>query len=153
MIVVFIVVAALVVLIIGLLAVGRLAGQMAVQPRTSIYDRAEAVEFVAEKLPDDVTAQLTYDDLALLLQWHLDYLAERGVARPQGPAEIASGPLVAAEDDALAYVIGRASEAGLEVDDVWVVQVIDANEEYLRAIGAIGDELQLPPDPSVDPGA
>ena len=153
MIVVFIVVAALVVLVIGLLAVGRLAGQLAVQPRTSIYDRAEVVEFVAERLPDDVTAQLTYDDLALLLQWHLDYLAERGVARPQGSEQIASGPLVAAEDDALAYVIGRATDAGLDVDDVWVVQVIDTNEQYLRAIGAIGDELQGPADPWVEPDA
>ena len=29
----------------------------------------------------------------------------------------------------------------MEVDDVWVVQVLDANEAYLQAIGAIGPAI------------
>ena len=148
MIVVFIVLSAVAVLVIGLLAVGRLAGQLAEQPRPAVYDRAEAVDFVADRLPDDVTAQLSYDELAQLLQWHLDYLEELGVARAQGVETVASGPLVAAEDDALAFVIGRAAEAGLEVEDVAVVQVIEGNEKYLEAIGAIGNELPMPEDPT-----
>jgi hypothetical protein len=146
-IIVFIIVTALVVLVVGLVAVGRLAGQLAAQPRPAVYDRAEAVEFVADRLPDDVTAQISYEDLERLLQWHLDYLADRGVAREQGDNEVASGPLVAAEDDALASVIGRCGDEGLEVDDVWVAQVIEGNEAYLAAIGAIGSELAMPPDP------
>ena len=148
MIVVFIVLSAVAVLVIGLLAVGRLAGQLAEQPRPAVYDRAEAVDFVADRLPDGVTAQLSYDELAQLLQWHLDYLEELGVARAQGVESVASGPLVAAEDDALAFVIGRAAEAGLEVEDVAVVQVIEGNEKYLEAIGAIGNELPMPEDPT-----
>lgn len=148
MIVVFIVISASAVLVIGLLAVGRLAGQLAEQPRPALYDRAEAVDFVADRLPDDVTAQLSYDELAQLLQWHLDYLEELGVARAQGVEHVASGPLVAAEDDALAFVIGRATDAGLAVDDVTVVQVIEGNEKYLEAIGAIGNELPMPEDPT-----
>lgn len=147
MIFVFIVVTALVVLVIGLVAVGRLAGQLAAQPRPAVYDRAEAVEFVADRLPDEITAQISFEDLERLLQWHLDYLADRGVARDQGDDEVASGPLVAAEDDALAFVIGRAGDAGLVIDDVWVVQVIEGNEAYLEAIGAIGTELSMPADP------
>ena len=149
MIVVFIILSAVAVLVIGLLAVGRLAGQLAEQPRPAVYDRAEAVDFVADRLPDDVTAQLTYDELAQLLQWHLDYLEELGVARAQGVDSVASGPLVAAEDDALAFVIGKATEAGLDVDDVVVVQVIEGNEKYLEAIGAIGSQLPMPEDPTV----
>lgn len=147
MIVVFIVLAVVAVLVIGLVAVGRLAGQLAEQPRPAVYDRAEAVDFVADRLPDDVTAQLSYDQLAQLLQWHLDYLEERGVARAQGVDNVASGPLVAAEDDALAFVIGRATDAGMDVDDVAVVQVIEGNETYLEAIGAIGEQLAMPEDP------
>ena len=149
MIVVFIILSAVAVLVIGLLAVGRLAGQLAEQPRPALYDRAEAVDFVADRLPDDVTAQLSYDELAQLLQWHLDYLEELGVARAQGVEHVASGPLVAAEDDALAFVIGRATDAGLAVEDVTVVQVIDCNEKYLEAIGAIGNQLPMPEDPTV----
>lgn len=149
MIVVFIILSAVAVLVIGLIAVGRLAGQLAEQPRPAVYDRAEAVDFVADRLPDDVTAQLTYDELATLLQWHLDYMEELGVARAQGVDSVASGPLVAAEDDALAFVIGKATEAGLDVDDVVVVQVIEGNEKYLEAIGAIGSQLPMPEDPTV----
>ena len=148
MIVVFIILSAVAVLVIGLVAVGRLAGQLAEQPRPAVYDRAEAVDYVADRLPDDVTAQLSYDELAQLLQWHLDYLEERGVARAQGANKVASGPLVATEDDALAFVIGKATDAGLEVDDVAVVQVIEGNEKYLEAIGAIGSELAMPEDPT-----
>lgn len=148
MIVVFIILSAVAVLVIGLVAVGRLAGQLAEQPRPAVYDRAEAVDYVADRLPDDVTAQLSYDELAQLLQWHLDYLEERGVARAQGVNNVASGPLVATEDDALAFVIGKATDAGLEVDDVAVVQVIEGNEKYLEAIGAIGSELAMPEDPT-----
>ncbi len=149
MIVVFIVLAVLAVLVIGLVAVGRLAGQLSEQPRPAVYDRAEAVDFVADRLSDEVTAQLSYEELAQLLQWHLDYLEERGVARAQGVEHVASGPLVAAEDDALAYVLGRATDDGLDVDDVSVVEVIGANESYLEAIGAIGSALPMPEDPTL----
>jgi hypothetical protein len=148
-IVVFIILSAVAVVVIGLVAVGRLAGQLAEQPRPALYDRAEAVDFVADRLPDDVTAELSYDELSRLLQWHLDYLEERGVARAQGVDNVASGPLVAAEDDALAYVIGKATDAGLDVDDVVVVKVIEGNEAYLAAIGAIGSELPMPEDPTI----
>jgi hypothetical protein len=137
----FIVIAALLVLVIGLVAVGQLAGRLAAEPPTSLYDLDEAVEFVADRLPEDVTADLTYDDVRKMLTWHLDYLRDRGIARSQGENELVSGPLVAAEDDALAYVLGRAADSDLAIDDVWVAQVIAGNEAYLEAIGAIGAQL------------
>ncbi len=141
MIIFFIVIAALLVLVIGLVAVGQLAGRLAAEPPTSLYDLDEAVEFVADRLPEDVTADLTYDDVRKMLTWHLDYLRDRGIARSQGENELVSGPLVAAEDDALAYVLGRAADSDLAIDDVWVAQVIAGNEAYLEAIGAIGAQL------------
>lgn len=144
MIVLFVIIAVVAVLIVGLVAIGGLTGQLVGRPRTSVYDRAEAVDYVADRLPDDVTARLTYDELAQLLQWHLDYLADRGVARDQGDDEIPEEPVVAVEDDAMAFVIGRAVEASLDVDDVAVVQVIEANESYLRAIGAFGTRFDEP---------
>lgn len=137
MLVVFIVLTAIAVVAIALVAVGRIAGQLGSTVKEAIYDRAEAVDYVADLLPDEVTAQLSYEDLALLLQYHLDYLESRGVAHAQGDEAVA-GPAIASEDDALAYVIGRAVEAGPEAEDVWIAQVIDGNERYLRAIGAIG---------------
>jgi hypothetical protein len=146
----FAVVAVLLVVVIGLVTVGRITGELADAAPTSIYDLDEAVQFVAERLPDDATAQLSFDDVKQLLTWHIAYLEERGVARRQGVNDLAAGPLVAGEDEAVAYVLGRAGDAGLEVTDVWVVQVLDGDAAYLEAIGAIGPELPMPPDPDLD---
>lgn len=147
---VFVLLAAAVVVAIALVTIGRITGELVDAAPTSVYDLDEAVGFVAERLPDDVTAQLSFDDVRALLSWHLGYLEDRGVARRQGVNDLAAGPLVAAENDAVASVLGRAAEAGLEVADVWVVQVLDANSAYLEAIGAIGAQVPMPPDPNLD---
>ncbi|MBU6328959.1 MAG: hypothetical protein KGR18_03275 [Acidobacteria bacterium] len=147
-VIVFALLAAAIVVAIALITVGRITGEFVDAAPTSIYDLDEAVEFVAERIPEEATAQLTFDEVRSMLTWHLEYLEERGVARRQGVNDLAAGPLVAAEDDALAHVLGRASEAGLELDDVWVVQVLDADTAYLEAIGAIGPQVPMPPDPS-----
>lgn len=57
---------------------------------------------------------------------------------------------MAAENDAVAHVLGRAATAGMELSDVWVVLVLDADAAYLEAIGAIGPQLPMPPDPDED---
>jgi hypothetical protein len=150
LIAVFAVLAAVIVVVIALVTVGRITGELVDAAPTSIYDLDEAVEFVADRLPDEVTAQLSFDDVRALLVWHIEYLEERGVARRQGVNELAAGPLVAAENDAVAYVLGRAAAVGMELSDVWVVQVLDADGAYLEAIGAIGPQLPMPPDPDED---
>ena len=149
LIILFVVLAAVVVVAIGLVTIGRVSGQLGAVAPTSVYDLDEAVQFVADRLPDEVTAQLSFDDVKALLRWNIDYLEQRGVARPQGVDDLAAGPLVADDDDAVAFVLGRAAEAGMEVDDVWVVQVLDADTAYLGAIGAIG-EVITPPVESAD---
>lgn len=150
LIAVFAVLAAVIVVVIALVTVGRITGELVDAAPTSIYDLDEALEFVADRLPDEVTAQLSFDDVRALLVWHIEYLEERGVARRQGVNELAAGPLVAAENDAVAHVLGRATAVGMELSDVWVVQVLDADAAYLEAIGAIGPQLPMPPDPDED---
>jgi hypothetical protein len=145
-VIVFIVLTVVLVVAIALVAVGRVTWRLESQAPPAVYAVDEAVDFVADRLPDDVTAALSFDDVREILQWHIEYLADRGVAVGKGDDRLVAGPLVAAEDDALAYVLGRAAEADMEVDDVWVVQVLDANEAYLRAIGAIGPAIR-PDDP------
>ncbi len=149
MIVVLVVTTIVLVVVIALLAVGRVTGRLDGQAPPSVYAVDEAVDFVADRVPDEVTAQLSFDDVRELLQWHIAYLADRGVAVSLGDDRSVAGPLVAAEDDALAYVLGRAADADLEVEDVWVAQILDANEAYLGAIGAIG--VAIEPDDDATP--
>jgi len=145
-VIVFVVLTVVVVVAIALVAVGRVTSRLGEQVAPSVYSVDEATDFVADRLPDEVTAQLSFDDVREILQWHIEYLADRGVAAGLYDDRAVAGPLVAAEDDALAYVLGRAADVDMEVDDVWVVQVLDANEAYLRAIGAIREEIDGSPE-------
>lgn len=187
-VVVFIVLTVLVVAAIGLVAVGGVTAKLASAPPRPLFDLAEAVDFVAERLPFDATAELSYDDVRQLVTWHLDYLQEKGVARTiedaggrSRPALAGEGdedgdaakdggdeaagarwdgtagtdgldgvvagedlPLVAEDDEGVAFVLGQALEVGLDVDDVQIVLVIEAEMAYLEAIGALGDPVEPP---------
>jgi hypothetical protein len=195
---VLVAVAAVAVVVIALVAVGRVTFSLAEQTRQSSYDLDEAVNFVADGLPEDATAELSYDDVRTVLELHLDYLEARGVAfevdpvpsylrafhegvaaeagpasdgpdapvdavgvvdqvgDPVAPAggeaitggEATSGPVVADDDDALPYILGRLSDAGRQLDDVHVVEVLVAERRYLEAIGAIGTPVPEPDDPT-----
>jgi hypothetical protein len=144
----FVVLTVAVVAAIALVSVGGVTARLAAAPPRSLFDLDEAVEFVAERLSFESSAQLSYDDVRALLGWHLDYLQARGVAAEDADAEAVVGrAAVAADDEGLAFVLGRAMEAGLDVDDVAVVDVLEADEAYLAAIGAVGDAVE-----AVDPG-
>jgi hypothetical protein len=147
--VVFVVVAAVVVVAIGLVAIGAVTGRLAAEPRRSVFDLEEAVQYVANRLPADATAVLSFDDVASILAWHLDYLEQKGVAGESDHdlEDLPQGPVVTADDEAVAYVIGRANDVGMELDDVHVYEVVAAEQDYLRAIGAVGDEVPPPVDP------
>ncbi len=122
------------------MTVGWAVGRLSVEPPTSVFDEDEAVEWIADRLPFDVAAQLSHDDVRQLVVWHLEYLEGEGVATESAFAE-APDAVVVGEDDALAYVLGRATEAGLDADDVQIVAVLDTERAYLEAIGAIGPEV------------
>jgi len=118
----------------------------------SFFDSDEALEFIAVHLAEDVTAQLSYDDVRLVMGWHIDYLETKGVAAETEGELIeeqaaGSGPMVAEDDEGLAYVLGKVSEAELEIDDVQIVAVVEQFMGYLDAIGAIGEAVDAPADP------
>lgn len=151
MTIVFVIVTALVVAAIGLVIVGRVTASLAQAPPPSLFVLEEAVNFIGDELPYEAAAVLTYDDVRALVSFHVDYLESRGVAADLGEAIEASGsgsgPLVAEDDEGVGYVIGKAAEAGLDVTDVQVVQVLTAEMAYLEAIGALGTEVEPPRDP------
>jgi hypothetical protein len=136
--------AAALVVVIALVAVGRESFTLGAQPKQAHFDLEEAVEFVADRLPDDVTAVLTYDDVRSLLRWHLEYLRDRGVPVRRDQTE--GGPVVVEDDEGIAWVLGKADEAGLEVTDTDVATVLEVELVYFEAIGAIGGEAPGLPD-------
>ncbi len=119
---------------------GREAFTLGAQPKQAHFDLEEAVTFVADRLPDEVTARLSFDDVRSLLRWHLEYLRVRGVPVRRDQAT-EGDPVVVEDDEGIAYVLGRADEDGLDVTDVEVAHVLDAEVAYFEAIGAIGRPL------------
>ena len=148
----FVVLTILLVIAIGLVSVGRATAGLAAAPPRSLFDMDEAVEFVAERLPLEVSSQLSYEDVRNVLYWHLDYLATKGVADQRDPFVPVDRPVLADDDEGVAYVLGQAGAAGLEIDDVAVVEVIEAEGAYLEAIGAIGAPVQSCDDAPAPPG-
>jgi hypothetical protein len=138
---VFLVAAALVTFAIAAGVVGREAHRLdAVAPR-SVYVVDEAVEFVAEYLPTDSQARLTPAELEQLLTIHMRWLHAKGlqptnvVDRRQDIADL----VIVGENDLTAYLLAEAEAAGIEIlDDVDVVNVVDAHLAYFEAIGAVG---------------
>jgi len=138
---VYLLVAAAAVFVMAAVVVGREAHRLdAVAPR-SVYVPEEALEFVAEFLPESTQARLTPDELETLLRLHMRWLHAKGlqptnvIDRRQDIDET----LVITEDNLVAYLLGQADTSGVQVlDDVDVVNVVTGHLAYFDAIGAVG---------------
>lgn len=146
--IVFVILAAVVVVAIGLVAVGRVTAELAAAPRVSVFDLDEAVQFVADRLSPEPAGQLSYDDVRQILDLQMQDLEDRGVASEDDPVRGVADPdaqsVVTDEESSLAYVLGRLDDLGADHEDRWVAEVIDLGLEYLAAIGAIGSEADEP---------
>ncbi len=139
--VVFAVLAAVASFVIAAVVIGREARRLdAVAPR-AVYDLDQAIEFVADRLPADTQARLTFEELRTLLKLHMRWLHDKGlqpadvIDRPQDIEEV----IVLGEETLTAYLLGKAEEARIEVlDDVDVVHVVRAHLAYFDSIGAVG---------------
>ena len=138
---ILIVVAAAFTFVLAAVVVGREARRLdSLSPRV-VYIEEQALSFVAERLPEDTQARLTLDDLRALLTYHLRWLNLKGlqpdkvIDRPQDIDD----EVVVEGDSLTAYLLGQAETDGVEIlDDIDVVRVVDAHQEYFDAIGAVG---------------
>lgn len=144
--------AALLVFVLAAVVVGRVAYQLGHRARRSVYDLDEAVQFVADSLPFEVSSRISFDDVRQILLWHVEYLQAKGVAGYGSEPEEPERLVVVPDDEPVAYVLGRVSEHGLDVSDEEVVAVLDAETGYYRAIGAIGGPVSGPPEDNGEGG-
>jgi hypothetical protein len=137
----FVVIATVGVFTIAAVTIGREARRLdAVAPRV-VYEIDEATAFVADRLPSETQARLTYEELRKLLLLHMRWLHANGlqpgnvVDRRQDIVE----PVVVGEETLTAFLLGQAEGARIDVlDDVDVVHVVRNHLAYFEAIGAIG---------------
>jgi hypothetical protein len=149
-VVLILVTAGLAVFVIAAVAIGREAHRLdAVAPR-SVYDADEAVEFVADRLPELAQARLSHDDVRALLRAHMTQLRRHGFQPPVAADQVQEivDLVVVDETDAVGYLIGEAERLGIDVTDEDVAHVVDAHLAYFEAIGAVGP-VAGPGDPAV----
>ena len=125
-------------------AVMRVSSRLAHTRARAVYDLFEAVDFVAERLPDALSAKLSYEDVEAVLLWRLDHLRLRGSATygrgdtTAAEAEDQEEPVVTSDDDSVDYVLAKAEASGRDIDALDVVVVLDLESQFLRTIGALG---------------
>ena len=126
---------------IAFVSVGVAVGRLEHETAPSVYRLSAAVDYVADRLPDEVTARISYDDVRTVLGWHLDWFAAVGLATSHG--QELGDPAVAVDDMAVAdtgaacdAVVARSLNEG-GPDPVDVVCILEAQLAYLSEIGAV----------------
>jgi uncharacterized protein (DUF2252 family) len=127
--------------VIAALVIGREARRLdAVAPRV-VYRPDEAVSFVADALPAESQARLTYDELDKLLRAHLRWLHAKGL-QPRNVIDRRQDivdDVVISEETLTAWLLAEAERMKIALlDDVDAVRVVQAHLAYFEAIGAVG---------------
>lgn len=131
----------LLVFIIAAVTVGRESRRLDSFAPRAVYELEQATKFVADRLPKDTQARLTFEELRKLLVFHMRWMHQQGL-QPAGVIErrqdIAE-EIVINEETVAAYLLGAAEQNKIEIlDDVDVVHVVQAHLDYFDAIGAVG---------------
>lgn len=135
----------IVIVVIGLVVLGRETARLAAQARPAVFDMTEAVDFIADRLPPAVQARISHDDVRWVLMVDADLIED--VSDPDGPvgqgqpeAPGGDGDEVLDEDAAVARILARADASGRDLADEDIVAVLDGRMAYLQAIGAVGPQ-------------
>lgn len=142
-------------LVVGMLAVGialaiaafvvaREATRLAKEPPPPLFSMDEAYDWVIERLPDDVAATLTPDDLHRILGFQMEFFRRKGVSG-NGASGHATGPVVISGSETVEYILERAAATGEPYIPEQIHPVVELQLQYLRSIGALG--------PRAEPGA
>ena len=137
------IIAALLVFAIAAVIIGREARRLdSVAPR-AVYELEQATQFVADNLPNETQARLTFAELRKLLVFHMRWLHDKGL-QPAGVVDRRQDivdEVVIDEQTLTAYLLDAAEKNNIEIlDDVDAVYVVKAHLKYFDAIGAIGPQ-------------
>jgi len=114
----------------------------------TVLEVPDAVDWIAERLPEEAAAGLTLDDVSMVLAWWLEYVDVQGLVSEYGQdlgGADATGTQIdesAAVDHVVARALDVPEEQGGALDPVAVVVALDLFGIYLREMGAIGGPVE-----------
>jgi hypothetical protein len=124
---------------IAAIVIGREARRLDSVPPQPVFDMDEAVDWVADHLPFEVSAVLSHADVRQIIDWNLEYFRSKGVSG-NGSTPHVEAPIVVGGAETVAYVLDQAARTGDDYTADQVLAVLDAQMSYLEAIGAVGPE-------------
>ena len=128
-----------VVFAIAAVVIGREARRLDAVPPRPVFDMNEAVAWVAEHLPFEVSAVLSHDDVRSIIDWNLEYFRSKGVSG-NGSTPHLDSQVVVGGAETVDWVMAKAEQQGASYTAAQIHAVLDAQMTYLEAIGAIGPE-------------
>ncbi len=135
MAILILVVTTFIVFAIAAITIGRETHRLdSVSPAPAL-ELVDAVDWIAERLPESVSAQITYEDVRDLVTWHLQMLDADGV-RQDSPDM--TDFVIVEDQGAVGALVERAAQSGRDLTEEQVRAVLDGELAYLRAIGAVG---------------
>lgn len=147
MVVVYAAIAVGIVLAIAAAVVGREAHRLDALPPKPVFDLDEAVEWVADHLPFEVSAVLSHDEVRQIIDWNLEYFRSKGVSG-NGHGSTTESKIVIGGAETVDFLLTRAQAAGMDLTAEQAHAVLEAQLGYLRAIHAVGPEA---PDEDQEP--
>ena len=130
------VVVVVLVFVVAAVAIGRETHRLDAMPPAPSFELVYAVDWIAERLPEEVSTQITYEDVRDIVDWHLQELAGHGLK--QVPGVIADEVVLLDAGAAVDAVMYRALADGREFTLGQVRAVLDGELAYMEAIGAVG---------------
>jgi len=138
-----VVLAVVAVVLLALLVVGRETAALSSQPKQAIFDVDEAVDFVADRLPLEVSSRISYDDVRALVRFHLEHLAASGAPSERWNAG-RSRMVIVDDEEGAEVLMRRAIDTGLDLTPDDVAAVVGCEFAYFEAIGAVGPPVPEP---------
>lgn len=130
-----------IVVVIGLVVLGRETARLSDVARPAVFDMTEAIDFIADRLPAETQARISHDDVRWILLADADLIEDVTAEElEEVAAELDQQRQVVDEDAAVARILELADGSGRDLADEDIVAVLDARLAYLGAIGAIGPE-------------
>lgn len=104
-----------------------------------VYVIDDAIGFIGERLPADVSDRVRRSDIQRILEWEIFYLQGLAQKRRSQPVETIAG----GDGAAVSYITGQIAEKhGVTYDAGDVAAVLRLEAEYLVSIGAVGNMVE-----------
>ena len=137
-----------IVLVVGIavFAVARVSVELEGTMAPALLEIDDAVEFVGEVIPFEVSAVVSHEDVDEIIRWVLDWFDRLGLVsdfgEEMGGDWVVDDQVVVDEIGVVDYAVARGVEDRPDLDSVHVTVIVDAFVNYLRDIGAVGDEVR-----------